>query len=144
MTDESTSKPASILFVCIGNTCRGPMAEQLARARWPQHRFESAGIRELKPGEEVSPHVAAALKRVKIAMTDHKPRSVHSLDLSRFDYIVAMEPSVAKSLERDFRVSADRIVTLGVTDPYREDLVIYVKCLRQIEAEFAKLSSKLQ
>ncbi|HET6165660.1 MAG TPA: hypothetical protein VFE07_02430 [Marmoricola sp.] len=41
-----TAAPFRVLFVCIGNVCRSPVAERLLAARLPRDRFEvsSAGV----------------------------------------------------------------------------------------------------
>lgn len=54
-----------ILVVCVGNTCRSPVAERLLRARLTpgRHAITSAGVRAT-PGEPMNPHAAAELTRL--------------------------------------------------------------------------------
>ena len=33
-----------IVFVCTGNTCRSPLAESIAKAKFPNHTIVSRGI----------------------------------------------------------------------------------------------------
>ncbi len=95
----------SVLFVCLGNICRSPLAEgiflSLAESRGLADRFrvDSAGTGAWHAGEPPDTRsigVAAAhgVRLVGVA------RQVTRRDFNDFDLIVAMDRSNRRSLER--------------------------------------------
>jgi arsenate reductase (thioredoxin) len=81
-----------VLFLCIGNICRSPMAEALAR-KYGSDVLEvsSAGLTP-----QMSNHVftRSVLKEKNVELGDHLPRRFRDLDLTQFDLIVNMTGSV--------------------------------------------------
>lgn len=74
-------------------------------------------------------------------LSDHTPRDVETLDLSEYDQIVAMAPSVARRLRTDHDVPSDRLVTWTIPDPYGGTLADYRYCLEQIDTSLDRLLS---
>lgn len=78
-----------VLFVCIHNSARSQMAEELLR-KYAGDRFEveSAGI---EPGT-LNPYVVEALKEDGIDISGKKPQSVQQLkDAGKtYDYVIAV------------------------------------------------------
>ena len=105
MSDSTTDSRTSVLFVCLGNICRSPLAEGIfrhqAELRGLAGRFEvdSAGTGAYHAGEPPdSRSVAVAASRgVRLAGT---ARQVVMDDFERFDLIVAMDESNQRSLDR--------------------------------------------
>ena len=100
-----SSAHKSVLFVCLGNICRSPLAEGiflgLAEARGLPHRFhvDSAGTAAYHAGEPPDSRSV----RVGAAHGVHLnsvARQVTRRDFDRFDVIVAMDRSNRRSLER--------------------------------------------
>jgi protein-tyrosine phosphatase len=62
-TPHAPEGPFRVLFVCIGNVCRSPVAERLLAARLPAERFEvaSAGVGAMV-GYTMSTYAADELK----------------------------------------------------------------------------------
>lgn len=82
----------SVLFVCVGNICRSPTAEMVAKARFPAFtRVESAGVHASR-GVPIDARSRGLLEKAGIAV-DRKFRSrrVTTEDFQRFDLIIAME-----------------------------------------------------
>lgn len=106
MEDSTGSEhPTSILFVCLGNICRSPLAEgvfkHLAKQKGLADRFhvESAGTGSWHVGE------AADARSQKVAQEngidlDSRARQVQPEDLERFDHVVAMDRDNLRTLER--------------------------------------------
>ena len=127
----------SVLFVCLGNICRSPLAEcvfrHLTRERGVEHLFEvdSAGTSGWHDGDPPdSRSVATARARgVEVA---GRSRKIRGEDLERFDYVIAMDSeNLANILRlqdsigggarvhllREWDPGAD---TMDVPDPYYE------------------------
>jgi protein-tyrosine phosphatase len=100
-----THEPTRILFVCLGNICRSPLAESifrhLARERGLEHLFEidSAGTSGYHAGSAPdSRSVATARGRgVEVVGTS---RQLDAADLRRFDYVIAMDAENLSDVER--------------------------------------------
>ena len=101
MSDTTTS----VLFVCLGNICRSPLAEgifaALARDRGVEGRFhvDSAGTAGYHSGEPPDPRSTAVAAAHGVRLPGHA-RRVTPRDLERFDVVVAMDRSNQRSLER--------------------------------------------
>lgn len=85
-----------ILFVCLGNICRSPLAEALflhkIRSRKIEHLFtvDSAGISNLHKGQKADPRTLANANNHGIEIV-HRARQFQALDLQKFDKIVTMD-----------------------------------------------------
>lgn len=86
----------SVLFVCLGNICRSPMAEGIARQRAADKgvsaRFDSAGTIGHHAGERADPRTRAVLERHGIPY-DGRSRKLTADDFEQFDLILAMDRS---------------------------------------------------
>jgi protein-tyrosine phosphatase len=83
----TTSRTFTVLFVCIGNVCRSPVAERLLAARLPRERFtvRSAGVGAMV-GYAMSKYAAAELRGyggdpTGFAAQQMTPRMVEEADL---------------------------------------------------------------
>jgi len=123
-----------VLFVCLGNICRSPMAEAVFRDMLKKegllHNFEvdSAGIGGWHEGER--PHIGTRriLDEKGISYEGLYARKIKREDFERFDYIIGMDEENLHSLNRmkgdskahiglmlDF---VDGIQDKNVPDPY--------------------------
>ena len=121
-----------ILFVCLGNICRSPMAQgvfqQLVKDRNLIQCFEldSAGTGAYHSGSSPDQRALATCQSKGIILS-HKARQVNRKDFEVYDYIVAMDTSNLKFLKqmgaeeklllmRDF--DFDATSSKDVPDPY--------------------------
>ena len=87
---------ASILFVCLGNICRSPLAEgvfrHLARERGLESRLhiDSAGTGAWHVGNPPDPRSTEVAARHGIRL-ESRARQVRPGDATRFDLILAMD-----------------------------------------------------
>lgn len=102
----STPEPRiAVLFVCLGNICRSPLAEgvfaHLVRARGLDDRFEvdSAGTGAWHIGEPADRRSAAVAARHGVSL-DGRARKVEPSDFDRFDLVIAMDRDNLRDLER--------------------------------------------
>lgn len=95
----------SVLFVCLGNICRSPLAEgifaALANERGLDGHFhvDSAGTAGYHSGEPPDSRSTAVAAAHGIRLTGFG-RQVTPRDMERFDIVVAMDRSNRRSLER--------------------------------------------
>jgi len=96
-------KIQSILFVCWGNICRSPSAENVMRQLLENSELndvlcDSAGTISAHQGNPPDPRMTAAGKRRGLPMTG-RARGVTQSDLERFDLILAMDRSNLEDLK---------------------------------------------
>ena len=91
-----------VLFVCLGNICRSPLAEgvfrAVAREAGLEHVFEvdSAGTSNYHRGEAPDPRTVETAARRGVRLS-HAARQITSQDLHTFDYLLVMdEQNLAK------------------------------------------------
>lgn len=95
----------SVLFVCLGNICRSPMAEALfaalAESRGLGDRFhvDSAGTASYHTGARPHPRTVEVLRRHGIEATS-VARTVTPEDFDRFDLVLAMDAQNLRDLRR--------------------------------------------
>ncbi|KAJ4157514.1 Low molecular weight phosphotyrosine protein phosphatase [Fusarium solani] len=100
-------EPVSVLFVCLGNICRSPMAEGIFQnlAKQPEvggriGRIDSCGTAAYHSGEPPDDRTMATLEANGITDYDHLARRFHPSDFNKFDYIFAMDRSNLSDLHR--------------------------------------------
>jgi protein-tyrosine phosphatase len=95
----SARPSASILFVCLGNICRSPLAEGVfrsvvgARGVGGKVFIDSAGTGGWHQGSAPDPRSIAIAARHDIDITGQKARKVLRDDFERFDLILGMDRS---------------------------------------------------
>ncbi len=102
---ESGSAPLSVLFVCLGNICRSPLAEgvfrHLVREEGLEDRFEidSAGTGDWHVGQAPDRRSVAVAAAHRVDLPG-RARQVRPEDFDRFDLIVAMDRDNLSDLGR--------------------------------------------
>ncbi len=100
-----------VLFVCMGNICRSPMAEGVFRhlvteaGLAPRFEIDSAGIGAWHEGDPPDERAAAAAAQRGITLTG-AARQVLPADLRAFDYVLAMDEENLSALRRLQRLAA--------------------------------------
>ena len=86
---------SSVLFVCLGNICRSPLAEAALRAEAERLGLEveidSAGTGDWHIGHPPDRRAAAVASRNGIDISHLRARQVAADDFFRFDHIVALD-----------------------------------------------------
>jgi len=84
-----------VLFVCLGNICRSPLAEAAFRRELKaiglEAEADSAGIGDWHIGEAPDRRAQAVAKRNGIDISGYRARLVTLEDFRRFGHIVAMD-----------------------------------------------------
>ena len=121
------SEPVRVLFVCLGNICRSPLAEavfrQQVRERGAEHLVEidsagTSGYHVGSPPDSRSARVAQA-RGVEITGVS---RQLTRADLHRFDYVIAMDADNLREIGelRDAVGGTARVHRLREWDPQRD------------------------
>jgi arsenate reductase len=132
-------EPIRILFLCIGNMCRSPMAEAIARTLGGGHiEALSAG---LSPAGRVDPNTLDALAELGYPTEGLHSKPVTAVDLHDLDVIVSLigESGLAV-LPRN--LSAQR-VAWSIHDPLGEDLEAFVATAELLERRVRALVEEL-
>jgi protein-tyrosine phosphatase len=94
----------AVLFVCLGNICRSPLAEAAFRAEAKRIGLEvdvdSAGLGGWHAGEPPDPRARATARRHGIDISFYRARKLTKEDFRRFDIIVAMDNENLAALQR--------------------------------------------
>ena len=97
-----------ILFVCLGNICRSPMAEfimkQMVEQKGIADKFyiESCATSNEEVGNPVYPPARQVLQSRGINCSAKRARRITKGDYDRFDYIVCMDSNNLRNLKLMF------------------------------------------
>lgn len=95
---------SSVLFVCLGNICRSPLAEAALRAEAERLglavEIDSAGTGDWHIGHPPDRRAAAVAARKGHDISHLRARQVTAEDFRRFDHIVALDAQNLRDLER--------------------------------------------
>jgi protein-tyrosine phosphatase len=94
----------SVLFVCLGNICRSPLAEAAFRAEAARIgldvEVDSAGTGDWHIGYPPDARAAAVAARNGVDISHLRARQVTAEDFRRFDHIVALDEKNLRDLKR--------------------------------------------
>ncbi|HEX2764589.1 MAG TPA: low molecular weight protein-tyrosine-phosphatase [Allosphingosinicella sp.] len=94
----------SVLFVCLGNICRSPLAEAAFRREAQRLgldvEIDSAGTGDWHIGHPPDPRAAAVAARNGVDISALRARQATPEDFRRFDHIVALDAKNLGDLER--------------------------------------------
>lgn len=124
-----------VLFVCLGNICRSPMAEGVFRKLVVDAglsdviEVDSAGTHAYHVDEPPDPRAQAAVRRRGVEISGLRGRQAIVEDFTRFDYVLAMDHENYAHLQalapakhahklRLFLEYAARCTERAVPDPY--------------------------
>ncbi|MDX2085613.1 MAG: low molecular weight protein-tyrosine-phosphatase [Candidatus Melainabacteria bacterium] len=156
------SKPFSILFVCMGNICRSPLAEGVLRkmiqATELEHtvKIDSAGTHFYHTGEPADPRSRAVGQQYNYPIEDLRARQVALEDFETFDWIVAMDRRNLRDLKSIcpqqhqhklllfLETFAPELDPTEVPDPYHGGEDGFVNVLGMVEAGCQGLIKQLR
>ncbi|TFG40734.1 MAG: protein tyrosine phosphatase, partial [Bacteroidia bacterium] len=145
---QSFTKP-TILFVCMGNICRSPIAEYLfnhySKERNLPYKAKSAGLMET--GAEISPNSMRLLAEKGIDSQEHYSRKINPEILNDSWLVLTMEEGQRDFIKRNFPEFEHKIYALkeyvgedgDIADPIGTDIDYYTDIYHQIDAALQKL-----
>ncbi len=110
-----------VLFVCLGNICRSPMAEgifiDLVKEKNIEHLFkiDSAGTSGHHAGELADPRMRKTAKKYGVDLI-HRSRKLSFSDFYEFDYILAMDDSNLNNIQDLYRGSTEQVFISKMRD----------------------------
>ncbi len=126
-----------VLFVCIGNSCRSPMAEGFARA-YGSDVLEAASA-GLAPAMVVQPQTRKVMRDKNVPLDDEQfPLDLGMMDLSRFDLIVNLSGE-----DLSFPTPCP-VVDWAVRDPIGKSERVYQQVCDEIETLVTRLVADLR
>lgn len=97
------SMPRRILFVCLGNICRSPAAEAVARVRAAEAgldvEFDSCGLGPWNLGAAPYGPMRRAAARRGYDLSALRARMLTSDDYRRFDLLLALDSDILAAVE---------------------------------------------
>lgn len=123
----------SVLFVCLGNICRSPLAEAALRQECARSGLnviiDSAGTGDWHVGQPPDERAQAAAARHGVDIGHLRGRQVSAADFHEFDHIIALDTQNLRDLRAMRPAGSDAILSLlfdhvagragdDVADPY--------------------------
>lgn len=125
----------NVLFLCLGNICRSPMAEAIFRQTVKEKGVEdqilidSAGLGDWHIGHPPHEGTRGKLDEANISYEGQKARQIIESDLEKFDYVIAMDQQNIDDLQQFHfdpeKVTVKRLMEfvddakeINVPDPY--------------------------
>lgn len=94
----------SVLFVCLGNICRSPLAEGALRAEAERIGLDlivdSAGTGDWHAGEPPDRRAIAVARRNGVDISALRARQVRAADFHRFHHVIALDHDNLSNLRR--------------------------------------------
>jgi protein-tyrosine phosphatase len=150
----------SILFVCLGNICRSPLAEGVFRAvvaaRGAENAYliDSAGTGGWHHGSAPDPRSIAIAASHGIDISAQQARKIVPEDFHRFDLILGMDRSNVEDLEALAPADAKARILLfldfaegasgEVPDPYYGGVDGFSAVYRMVRQASEKLADRLE
>jgi len=129
-----------ILFVCIGNTCRSPLAEAITRAIGGD-AVEPASAGIMPFGRVVEPTIAT-LEQLGYPADGLASKGLDAVDLDSFDVIVSLLGETG--LQYLPRSLGAELLAWSIPDPYGEDDDVYFGVARLLERRINELLDRLR
>jgi low molecular weight protein-tyrosine phosphatase len=140
----------NVLFVCLGNLCRSPLAQGILEAkiieRQLQHEIsvDSCGTASFAIGKSPDPRAISAGERAGYEISGQKARQISVEDFRKFGYIAPMDninlmnvrtlaPKDYSGEMRLFRSFAQRGGDLQIADPYHKDQARFDAVIPELE-----------
>lgn len=156
------SAACGVLFVCLGNICRSPLAEGLFRravdraGRSAAFHIDSCGTSGWHSGEPPDPGSVAVAARHGVDISGQRSRVLTRQDLERFQWVVCLDASNKRAVQklcaslpgepplllllRDVDPAGEG---LGVPDPYAGSSEAFQECFEIIEGCMAPLLERV-
>ena len=136
MSRKDTIK--NLIFVCVANMCRSPMAEGLAKnILGSRVKISSAGLAPFS--KNATREAVEILKEFYgIDISEHCPKPVTDLDLNRVDLIIGLYSTVYRYLSDVYPHLSEKILLWEIEDPFGKDMKAYKETAEIIQNHIKK------
>jgi protein-tyrosine phosphatase len=137
-----------VLFVCIGNICRSPIAEGLFKQALPEKAVFSAGLSAMV-GDPADPLSIQLMLEQGIDIREHRARNLAGWMISETDLIVTMDQDQKRFIEQRYPGSKGKVVRIGedgrydIPDPYRQGLPVFRHAFNLIAQGVDQLAERI-
>jgi protein-tyrosine phosphatase len=141
---------ARVVFVCHGNICRSPYAEQLA-ARYGLSAA-SFGL-SAASGAPADPAACRIAARRRIELIPHCARDARDFEFRKGDLLVVMEPRQVRKILAHFPTDACQLTLLGlwsrpprphIHDPHRLTEAYWEHCFDVIDSAVQTIAGRIR
>jgi len=136
-----------ILFVCLGNICRSPIADGILRslAAGTDIEVDSAGTGDWHIGEQPDARAISVAASHGVDITGLRARQIRASDFAEFDHIVALDRSNLRNIRKMQPAASGATLSLlldhvpgragqDVADPYTGGAEAFETAWRDIHA----------
>ncbi len=138
-----------ILVVCLGNTCRSPMAASLLRQALPGCQVMSAGLAP-PVGAAADPRAVRVLALEGRDLSAHRARAVDAALVANADLVLVMDVEQREAIETQYPEARGKTFRLceaahaDVPDPYGGSQSMFVIVLGLIKLGVESWSAHVQ
>lgn len=145
-----------ILFVCLGNICRSPVAMGIAEAQIMQQGLtdsisvDACGTAAFNIGKAPDPRAAHAAANAGYDISEQRARQITDQDFEQADYIIAMDrinlTNITAWAPKDFSGEINLLKhysgkggNMQIADPYHEGTEAFDGMISQVETGVSAL-----
>lgn len=120
----------NVLFICVGNICRSPMAEGLFKQLLPEKLVFSAGINALI-GEPADPFAVQLMRERGMDISAHRARYLATWMVCEADLILTMDQGQKYFVESKYPAIKSKVFRFGefggydIPDPYQRGMAAF-------------------
>ncbi len=129
---------SNIVFICFGNICRSPFAEQYAKSINFNYSFYSAGIYNMI-GRKVPLNGLLAAKEFNIDLDNHKSKFVHSQKFDTSTIFLVTDKYCYHYMKSNGFMYVFFISNNEIIDPYNKDFQTFLESYSKMKIALDKL-----
>lgn len=140
----------NIAFVCMGNTCRSPMAECIFKhicheKKDINYKVASFGL-SAENGQNINPLAKQVLKNHKIRYSFHKAKKLTDKMMKKQDYVFVMTPDIKRILKKydNVYLISEFVDGIDIPDPFGLGEVEYEAVFNLLYLSVQKIYQKLK
>eukprot|EP01038_Epipyxis_sp_PR26KG_P014734 gene14734-19803_t len=134
-----------IVFVCVSNTCRSPMAEHLFRNTLQNHGINADQVTVISRSltEDYEPENSPASSQgvevlredYNLDLTSHRSKLLCEQDVNESLMIIPVKRELGRYISQLYPQSSIKLHFLSqdIQDPWHQPIDVYRKCAKQID-----------